>query len=402
MLVTGCTGGKFRHVPTTPTHVGTAAFSADLATMGKAHWTKGNAVRTFENGDGFFSPMLRAVASAKRSITFECYTARHCQPVEDFSRILAERARAGVKVHVILDSFGCWPWGENHIKLMKNAGVQLKFYNTFNILRPLAYQHRTHRRVLVVDGRVGFCGGAGWAYNWTGNAQDPNHWRDTQYELRGPVVAQLQDNFADNWRELTGTTLRGSDYFPALKNCGPLVAQMIAGSPMKQRDTIGSTNLIAIRAARNSILVEHSYFLPTAELSTALLDAAKRGVKVEVILPGSITDMPFAKEIMQGTLRRMMKAGIAIAEFEPTMMHGKLMVIDDFLVIAGSGNFDPRSFFINDENNLHVLDAAFAKEQRRMFERDKARSIPLTEQTIRLPMWRRVRGFFGHLIVGLL
>ena len=402
MLITGCTGGKFRHVPPTPTHVGAAEFAADLATMGKAPWTKGNTVRTLENGDGFFPPMLRAVASAKRSITFECYTARHCQPVEDFSSILAERARAGVKVHVILDSFGCWPWGETHITLMRSAGVQLKFYSTFNVLRPLAYQHRTHRRVLVVDGHIGFCGGAGWAYNWTGNAQSASHWRDTQYQLHGPIVAQLQDNFSDNWEELTGATLSGEDYFPVLKKCGPLVAQMVAGSPMKQRDTIGSTNLLAIRAARNSILVEHSYFLPTEELTTALIDAAKRGVKVEVILPGSITDMPFAKEIMQGTLRRMMKAGIEIAEFEPTMMHGKLMVIDDLLVIAGSGNLDPRSFFINDENNLHVLSAAFAKEQRRMFERDKARSIPLTEQTIRLPIWRRVRGFFGHLIVGLL
>lgn len=346
--------------------------------------------------------MIRAAAGARRSITFECYTARHCQPVEDFSRILAERARAGVKVHVILDAFGCWPWGDNHIELMRGAGVQLEFYSPFNILVPLRYNHRTHRRVLVVDGKIGFCGGAGWAYNWTGNAQDPDHWRDTQYELRGPVVAQLQDNFCDNWKELTGASLSGTDYFPVLEKSGSLTAQMVAGSPMKQRDTIGSACLLAIRAARSSIMIEHSYFLPTAELVAAIFDAARRGVKVEVVIPGTITDMPFGKEIMQGTLRRMLNEGIAVYEFAPTMLHGKLIIVDDHLVIAGSGNFDPRSFFINDENNLHVLSSEFAAGQRRMFDRDKARSIPLTETTLRLPLWRRVRGFFGHATVGVL
>ncbi len=359
-------------------------------------------MRTLENGDGFFPPMLRAAASAKQSITFECYAARDCQPVEDFSKILAERARAGVKVHVILDAFGCWPWGDDHIALMKRCGVKVEFYSPFNFFLPLKYNHRTHRRVLVVDGCLGFCGGAGWAYNWTGNAEDKSHWRDTQYELRGPVVAQLQDNFCDNWRELTGIPLSGACYFPPLPPAGAMVAQMVAGSPLKQGDTIGCTNLIAFRAARKSIRIEHSYFLPTAAHTAALIEAAQRGVKVEVILPGAITDMPFGKEIMQGTLRRMMNAGIAFYEFEPTMMHGKLVVVDDYLVIAGSGNLDSRSFFLNDENNLHVLNPAFAREQTRMFERDKARSTPLTEKTLRLPMWRRVRGFFGHVTVGVL
>ena len=202
--------------------------------------------------------------------------------------------------------------------------------------------------MLVVDGRVGFCGGAGWAYNWTGNAQDPTHWRDTQYELRGPVVAQLQDNFNDNWEELTGQRLCGDGCYPPPVRAGTAVAQMVAGSPFKRGDTIGASNLLAIRAARKSILMEHSYFLPSAEFT------------------------------------------------KPTMMHGKLLVVDDHLVIAGSGNLDSRSFYLNDENNLHVLDSAVAREQRRMFERDRAKSIPLSEETLKLPLWRRVRGFFGH------
>ncbi len=395
-------GGRFRHVPATVAAVRTPEFAAQLAEVAKTPWTTGNLVRTLENGDGFFPPMLRAAASAKHSITFECYTARDCEPVADFSRILAERARAGVKVHVILDAFGCWPWGDHHIETMRKAGVEVRFYSPFNFFIPLRYNHRTHRRVLVVDGHIGYAGGAGWAYNWTGRAENRSHWRDTQYELRGPVVAQLQDNFSDNWKELTGVTLCGPGCYPPPAKAGALTAQMVAGSPMKQRDTIGSSNLLAIRAAQKSILMEHSYFLPTAELTDALFAAAARGVQIQIIIPGEITDMPFAKEITQNTLRRMMNAGMEIYEFQPTMLHGKLVVIDDHLVIGGSGNLDPRSFFLNDENNLHVLNSAFAREQRRMFERDKARSIRLTEETLKLPFWRRFRGFFGHVTVGVL
>jgi cardiolipin synthase len=175
---------------------------------------------------------------------------------------------------------------------------------------------------------------------------------------------------------------------------------MVAGSPGKKHAVIGPANLLAIRAARKSIQIEHSYFIPTSELSEALFAAAARGVKVQIIIPGEVTDMPFAKEITEGLLRRMLKSGIEIYEYQPTMLHGKLLAIDDYFVIAGSGNFDPRSFFINDENNLHVLDTAFAHDQRRMFEYDLTRSTRLTEETLKLPAWRRVRGFFGHITKG--
>ena len=260
--------------------------------MAMTPWTTGNSARTLENGDGFFPPMLRAAASAKHSITFECYTAADGREVAHFSSILAARAKAGVKVHVILDAVGCSQWSGHLIQEMRKAGVEVKFYSTFQLRHPLAYNHRTHRRVLVVDGRTGFCGGAGFAYNWTGNAQDRDHWRDTQYELRGPVVAQLQDNFNDHWRELTGAALRGSDYYPPIPNAGTLTAQMVAGSPQRQTDTIGGSFLLAIRTARKSILMEQSYFVPPPEMTDALLAAAARGVRVWIILPGRITDWP--------------------------------------------------------------------------------------------------------------
>lgn len=400
LLLGACAGGTLRTVPASPAPVRSAEFRQQLAAVVMTPWTTGNSVRTLENGDGYFPPMFRAAMSAKRSITFECYVAVDCWLVASFSRILAERARAGVKVHVILDAFGCAEWGRRNVQVMREAGVQVKFYNPFHFYNPLAYSHRDHRRVLVVDGTVGFCGGAGFAVNWAGNAGDSKHWRDTQYELRGPVVAQLQDNFNDNWRELTGSELRGPEYYPPLSKPGTLTAQMALGSPLKQGDTLGGSFLLAFRAARKSIVMEHSYFIPPPGIVEELLAAAARGVRVQILLPGEIMDMTFAKEVTRHTLRRLMDAGVEIHEFQPTMMHGKLLIVDGHLVIAGSANLDSRSFFINDENDLHVLDSGFAREQRHMFERDLARSRPLTGEMLRLGPTRRLRGFIGQFFYG--
>ena len=402
LLFGGCAKMAFRRVPVEVAPVRSAEFREKLASVAMARWTGGNAVRTLENGDNFFPSMLSAAASAKRSITFSCYTAGDGPPVADFSRVLAGRARAGVKVHVILDAFGCCWLGRRHIVAMREAGVQVEFYSPFRFYDPLAYSRRNHQRVLVVDGHTGFCGGAGYGDIWSGHASDSEHWRDTQYELHGPIVAQLQDNFNDNWRELTGKQLAGRDYYPPPKKAGAIIAQMVAGSPGKARDTIGGSFLLAIRAARKSVLIEQSYFIPPAPIVDALLGAAARGAKVQIIIPGEITDMPFAKEVTQRTLRRLMNGGVEIYEFRPTMMHGKLLTVDDHFVIAGSANFDPRSFFINEENNLHVLNSAFAREQRRMFERDKARSSRLTEETLHISQTRRLRGFVGQIVIGTL
>ncbi|HYF37908.1 MAG TPA: phospholipase D-like domain-containing protein, partial [Prosthecobacter sp.] len=270
--------------------------------------------------------------------------------------------------------------------------------NRFQPLRPLAYNHRTHRRVLVVDGKVGFVGGAGIAYAWDGDAEDPMRWRDTQYEIRGPAVRQLQDIFNENWQEQTGEKLSGAGYYPELEDAGRLRAQAVAGSPGKREETIGSSYLLAIRAARRSILISHSYFIPSREITEALVAAARRGVRIELIIPGKHTDMPICLPTAAPSLRRMMEAGMLIYEYEPCMMHNKLVVIDDELSIAGSGNIDSRSFFINDENNLHVLSRQFAAEQRRVFEFDKSRSRRLTSKDLNLSLGDRVQGVIGRLV----
>ena len=379
-LLSSCASRRFQDVPLSPPPVDTPEFAQELARVGKTPWTTGNKISPLNNGDEFFPAMLQAIEKAEHSITFESFVSRHSWPVYNFSTAFHDAAERGVKVHLILDAYGSRNYSDNYLDALRAAGVEVEWYSPLSFLRPLRYNHRTHRRVLVIDGLVGFTGGAGWTDRWSGHAQSPDHWRDLEFEMRGPVVSQLQENFNDNWEELTNQRLEGPHYFPPQSVAGPLKAQMILGSPEKQEDTIGSTNLLAIRAAQKSIYLSHSYFLPTKELTSALLAARKRGVTLEIIVPGEHTDMPLARLVSLSALRDLHDAGAKIYEYQPTMMHCKLLVIDQHLAIGGSGNLDQRSFFLNDENNLHVLDSGFAKEMIQLFKVDRAHCALLSDE----------------------
>jgi cardiolipin synthase len=305
----------FQSISKTPPPVRTAAFAAELGQVVKTPWTERNAIRTLENGGNYFPAMLQAMDQAQKTITFESYVCVDSEPTQKFTQMFVERARAGVQVHVILDAFGCSKYGDAHLKAMRDAGVQLHLYRPMNLLMPWRYIHRTHRRVLVTDGRTGFIGGAGWAYCWDGHAENVHRWRDTQYELRGPVVAQLQDHFNDNWEELTGQRLTGPDYYPPLSGEGNLKAQVALGSPEKLGDTLGSSYLLAFRAAQESIIIAHAYFIPNRPLREALLDALKRGVKVQIIIPGQHIDFPASRSVNTRYLRALVAAGAELYEF---------------------------------------------------------------------------------------
>lgn len=398
LLLASCTSGRLQPVPERPDPVTSPGFAAQVSQVTGQPWTKGARIQTLPNGGRFIPAMLKAIRGAQKTITWENFVAVDSQPVTDFTEAFIERAQHGVQVHIILDHYGCNTYGWHHIRRMKNAGVEVKFYSPWRLHSPWSYNHRTHRRILVVDGRSGFVGGAGLAYAWDGHAEDPSRWRDTMYELHGPVVAQLQEVFNDNWQEVTGQRLEEPSYFPALRDEGPLTAQSVAGSPQDGRDTIGSTFLLALRAARRSIVISHAYFIPDKQVVQALLDARGRGVDVELLVPGGHTDMPVCPCVANPSLRHLLAAGVRILEFEPCMMHGKLVVVDEHLSIIGSGNIDPRSFFINDENNVLVLDPSFARRQLDMHRDDKRRSRLVTEADLRLPFGQRCKGFLGRLV----
>ncbi|WP_367871765.1 phosphatidylserine/phosphatidylglycerophosphate/cardiolipin synthase family protein [Luteolibacter sp. Populi] len=335
----------------------------------------GNRVTPLHNGNEIFPAMLAAIAEAERSITFETFIYWSGEIADRFADALAVKARAGVKVHVLVDGVGCNCVNGDALRRMADAGVELEVYHIANFART---NERTHRKLLVIDGRLGFTGGVGIADNWDGNADSPEHWRDTQYRVEGPVVAQMQAAFLDNWMKTRAVVLHGEDYFPRLEDAGELRCQMFKSSPMEGSESARLMYLLSIAAAEKSIQVGNAYFLPDDLTTETLLEAVKRGVKVEVLLPGRQIDSQAVRLASRHRIGRLLKGGVRVFEYEPTMYHCKCMMIDGLWTSVGSANFDNRSFRINDEANLNVIDAEFTAEESRIFAKDLERAREFT------------------------
>jgi cardiolipin synthase len=245
--------------------------------------------------------------------------------------------------------------------------------------------NRTHRKLLVVDGRIGFTGGVGIAEVWTGDAQDADHWRDSHFRVEGPVVAQMQAAFMDNWIKTTGSILHGPTYFPELGTAGEQSAQMFMSSPAGGSESMELMYLLAITAASRSIYLASAYFIPDALSTKALAHALGRGVKVQIITPGPHTDAETVRRASRALWGELLEAGAEIYEYQPTMYHCKVFIVDECLVSVGSTNFDPRSFRLNDEASLNVYDDDFAQRSIEVFQRDltRARRITFAEWTAR-------------------
>lgn len=346
--------------------------------------TDGNAVDVLLNGDRIFPAMLAAIRGAERSITFETFIYWSGSIGSHFAEVLSERARAGVSVHVLLDWVGSMKIEAESLQAMSDAGVEVERYHTPHWSHLARFNNRTHRKVLIIDGCVGFTGGVGIADQWLGDAQDEDHWRDTHFRVEGPAVAQMQAVFADNWMKANGRVLHGASYFPALEPRGNLAAQMFMSSPSGGSESMHLMYLMVITAASISIDVSSSYFVPDELAVNALVSAARRGVKVRLITPGNKIDTSTVRRASRARWGPLLEAGIEIAEFQPTMYHCKMLIADGLLVSVGSTNFDNRSFRLNDEANLNVFDAQFAQQQTRHFEADLTRSRQIT-----LEAWRK-------------
>lgn len=344
---------------------------------------EGNAVTALQNGAEIFPAMLGAIAGAERSITFETYIYWSGAIGKAFSDALAAKARAGVPVHVTIDWAGSVKLEQSMLDEMIAAGVRVQRY------RPLSwhdfgrFNNRTHRKLLIVDGRIAFTGGVGIADQWQGSAGDPDHWRDSHFRLEGPAAAQFQAGFIDNWMKTTGEVLSGDAYFPALPPCGALAAQLFIASPAGGSESMHLMYLMAISASERSIELAASYFVPDVLMLEALVAAAARGVRVRILLPGPHIDAETVRIASMGAWGPLLSAGVEIAVYQPTMLHTKLLVVDTLLVSVGSTNFDLRSFRLNDEASLNVLDTTFATEMSAVFARDLIDARPFT-----LAMWR--------------
>ena len=345
----------------------------------------GNQVQELLNGDQIFPSMLQAIRSATKTITFETYIYWSGNVGAQFADALAERARAGVKVHVLMDWVGSGKMDEALLKKIKDAGVDVRKFHKpawYNLAR---LNNRTHRKLLIVDGAVGFTGGVGIAPTWEGAAQDKDHWRDSHFRVTGPVVAQMQTTFMDNWIKVSGQVLHGDAYFPKLEAAGQSPAQMFFSSPSSGSDNMALMYHMALTAAEKTVNLSMAYFVPDELSQQILMDAVKRGVRVRLITPGPITDTQTVRSASRQTWGPLLAAGAEIYEYQPTMYHCKVMIVDNFMVSVGSTNFDSRSFRLNDEANLNIYDVAMATRQSVIFEDDlkKSRRVTFEEWTNR-------------------
>ncbi len=368
------------------------AFTSTLEAYAGAPLLDGQAVEILLNGDEIFPAQLAAIRAATTSITYSQYYYEDGAIAHDFAEALAERCRAGVGVHVLLDGFGSLQVAAEDVETMRRSGCHVVFFRP-----PLTSlfigdaNNRNHRRVLVVDGRVGFTGGAGVSDKWTGDGRTPGHWRDTDIRVEGRIVRYLQAAFAEMWLEATGVVLGGEAYFPsATERPGAVRAMVVTSSPVQGQDAMYTTFLLAIDGARRSIFITNPYFVPDTTMEGGLIDAVRRGVRVVVLVPGAI-DHNLVRQASRAGFGRLLEAGVEIYEYAAALLHAKTMVVDGLWSTVGSTNFDNRSFALNAELNVLVRDEGVARRLTEVFGADLRHSRRVSYHRWRTrPLWQRL------------
>ncbi len=357
---------------------------------------KGNTVTALQNGDEIFPAMLEAIRGAQRSITFETYIYWSGDIGKAFADALKERRGAGVAIHVMLDWAGSAKMDHSLLQELIDADIEVEHYHPLRWYTLARLNNRTHRKLLVVDGRIGFTGGVGIADQWQGHAQDPEHWRDVHFRVEGPVVAQLQAGFMDNWIKATGRVLHSELYYPVLQPAGGRDMHVFISSPAGGNASMRLMYLLAVAAATRSIDLQAAYFIPDRLVVDALVDARERGVTVRLLVPGRYIDSAMVRLASKRRWGRLLDAGVEIHEYTPTMMHNKMLILDGELVSVGSTNFDMRSFDLNDEASLNIYSREFGAQMTAVVEADLRNAKPYTAE-----MWRRrpLRQKLGELLV---
>jgi cardiolipin synthase len=364
------------------------AFRRSLDTFG-SRMVAGNRAELLQNGDAIFPAMLQAIAGARRTVNLESYIYSNDAAGTLFTAGLADAARRGVEVRVLVDGLAAHPGPL--ADTMKAAGVD---YQVFHPVRPwniLRLGQRTHRKILVVDGTVCFTGGVGIEKRWLGDARNPNEWRDTQVEVTGPAAAQMQAIFAEDWTYTTGEILAGDKFFPVEPTPGDVTAQAVKVARGDSSSLAKMLYYVAIRSAAHSIHIQNAYFLPDAQMRAALIQAVRRGVEVKIMIPGKHIDVPLVRMASRASHGELLQGGVKIYEYLGTMMHSKNAVFDGIFTIVGSINLDTRSMEKNAEDSISAYDRGFAARAEAMFASDLAHCREITYQR-----WAR-RGFAARL-----
>jgi cardiolipin synthase A/B len=378
----------------------TDPFLLQLASLADSAINRTGRLDVFTDGPAFYPAILDAFRSAQRNINLEAYVFQKGEIARRYVEVLAERARAGVQVNMVLDAFGSLGAPTRIFAPLLQAGGKVVRYNRLTWYRLLRMDSRTHRELVIVDGKLGFIGGAGVADQWFTGVHNNPRWRDTMIRVEGEAVANLQATFAENWLQAAGELIAGNAYFPDIQCPDPTTALVVNSTPT----TGGSTRArilmqLLIASARRTIAITTPYFLPDKTLMRELCRAIERGVKVRILVPGTKSDHLLTRSTSRGAYGELLKNGAEVYEYQPSMIHAKILIVDDLWTVVGSTNFDNRSFGINDEVNLAVRDCAVAQRLGEDFTADLRQSQRITlEDWRRRPVTERITELLGWAI----
>jgi cardiolipin synthase A/B len=369
-----------------------AQLAPSLAGLSQGALVEGNAVEILENG-AFFDVLLEGIRSAQRSVHFETFLWKPGKLGERLSDALVERARAGVKVRVLVDANGGKKMGTDLRRRLMDGGCKFRTYHPKRLRNIGVLNQRDHRKITVIDGSVAFVGGHCIVDSWLGKAQDGEHFRDISVRLRGPIVHAAQAAFSENWVEETGELFVGNDYFPSLAKVGEVAAHVASVKPQGSAPAVKILHHAVICCARERIWIQNPYFLPEPDAIRALAEAVARGVDVRVMMPSArASDFAVVQHAAHRNFGRLLAAGVKIYEYGKTLLHQKVMTVDGAWCAVGSSNFDDRSFEINDEITLGFRDAALARQLEEIFERDRNDCVEVERAAwAKRGLWHRMK-----------
>lgn len=364
-----------------------------IAGMTRAHIIPGNSADILQNGDEFFPALLESIRTARKTIHFETYVWWDGDISTEVAEAFAARAREGLEVRIMIDAIGTQKMSKELRQMMKDAGCKVALYHPIRLIDIGQLNKRTHRKLAIFDGEVGYLFGHGISRLWLGHGQDKDHWRDTGVRLRGPIVNDVQAIFSQHWIEETGEVLLGDEYFPNLEPAGDCRMHVMSGAPLGGVSDLELMVKMALVAAQKELIIQNPYFIGDGEMVELLSRAVRRGVEVKIMVPGGVTDSPIVSHAGHRHFEAILDCGVRLFLYERTLIHQKIMIIDGIWSHVGSTNLDDRSFDINEEAGVGIIDEKVASTLKAAFEEDLKSCTELKAKE-----WKQ-KYTFGHRLI---
>jgi cardiolipin synthase A/B len=363
-------------------------------------WIDGNQIEILDRGETIFQSMYDDIANAQKSITKETFNYFGEKVGTPMAEALADASNRGVSVHFLMDFIGSVLASSEKFEIMEGAGVEVERWREPSWYQLSRFNHRTHRKLLIIDGEAAYTGGVNTADLWLPDLEEGGY-RDYHFRITGPVVNDIQGAFSENWLLSRGVLLNGEKYYPELDATGDLRMQVSSGNPREGDLKLRKMLLYAMASSRESVRIGSAYFFPDQKFLEKLIQTADRGVKIQILTPGENIDQNYVRLASQSRWGGLLEAGIEIYEYQPAMYHAKKMIVDDYFVSIGSTNFDNRSFRLNDETNVNIVDDQFGQEMAALFDYDLNQSTVITlEEWSGRPVWKKVYGWLIAKLLG--